>query len=101
MNKTLVRTEESARAVIRTCFVNKVFLKIAQNLQKNTCAGVFFMKFRPWDLQLYEKRTLAKVFSCEFWEVFQNTYFGEYLRTAAPELVRYYSKYPNLVGSLI
>ena len=59
------------------------------------------MKFQGLRPKLYEKMTLAKVLSCEFCEVFQNTYFVEYLRTAAPELVRYKSKYPNLVGSLI
>ena len=30
-----------------------------------------------------------KVFSCEFYEVFNNTYFAEYLRTATSQLVRY------------
>ena len=32
---------------------------------------------------------LAKVFSSEFYEDFNNTYFIEYLRTAASELVRH------------
>ena len=30
-----------------------------------------------------------KVFSCVFFEVFKNTYFVEYLQTAASDLVRY------------
>ena len=34
--------------------------------------------------------TPAKVFCCEFCEVFKNIYFVEYLRTAAFELVTYY-----------
>ena len=33
--------------------------------------------------------TLAKVFSSEFYEVFDTTYFVEYLQTAASELVSY------------
>ena len=33
--------------------------------------------------------TPAKVFSCEFCDVFKNTYFVEYLRTAASESGRY------------
>ena len=33
--------------------------------------------------------TLAKVFSCEFYEVLKNNYFVEYLRTAASESVWY------------
>ena len=40
MDKALVRTEESAGAVICRCFVNKDFRKIAQNSQENNCAGV-------------------------------------------------------------
>ena len=35
------------------------------------------------------KRTPAKVFSFEFGEIFKNTYFIEYLQTAASESVRY------------
>ena len=48
MDKTSVGTEESTKAVIRRCSVNKVFGKIVQNSQKNTCAGVsfFYMKFQ-------------------------------------------------------
>ena len=34
--------------------------------------------------------TPAKAFSCEFCEVFKNTYFVEYLQMAGSELVRYY-----------
>ena len=34
--------------------------------------------------------TPAKVFSCEFCEVFKNIYFIEYLGTTASELGRYY-----------
>ena len=34
--------KESAGAVIWRCSVNKVFSKIAQNSQENTCAGVSF-----------------------------------------------------------
>ena len=41
-NKTLVETKQSAATVMRRCSVNKVFRKITQNYQENTCAGVFF-----------------------------------------------------------
>ena len=44
MDKTLAGTEEWAGAVIRRCYVNKVFLKIAENSLENTCAGVSFKK---------------------------------------------------------
>ena len=39
----------------------KGVLKLSQNSQKNTCAGV----------QRYQKDTAAQVFSCEFCEIFQ------------------------------
>ena len=55
----------------------KVFLKISQNSQENTCAGA-----RPATL-LTKKLWLAQVFSCEFCEVFKNTFFTEHLRTTA------------------
>ena len=42
MNKTLVEMEESEGTVIQRCSANKVFRKTAQNVQENTCAGVFF-----------------------------------------------------------
>ena len=29
--------------------------------------------------------TLTQMFSCEYWEIFKNTYFEEHLRTAAAE----------------
>ena len=33
----------------------------------------------------YQKETPTQVFSCEYCEIFRNTYFEEYLRTAAFE----------------
>ena len=49
----------------------EVFLKISQNSQENTCARVSFsIKFF-----FIKKETLAQVFSCEFCEIFKNTYF--------------------------
>ena len=39
--------------------------------------------YRPvTDLQLYQKETSTQLFSCEYCEVFKNTYFEEHLRTA-------------------
>ena len=35
-------------AVVQRCSVKKVFLKISQNSQENTCARVSFLKKRPW-----------------------------------------------------
>ena len=48
-----------------------MFLEILRNLQEN------FIK----------KETLAQVFSCEFYEIFKNTFFTENLRTTASDSV--------------
>ena len=48
-----------------------MFLKISQNSQGNTCARV--------------SETQAQVFSCEFCEIFNNTFFTEHLWTTASE----------------
>ena len=58
---------EHSEAVVRRCSVNKVFLKISENSQENTCTRVSFLNF----IQL----TLAQVFSFKFCEIFKNTFF--------------------------
>ena len=37
-------------------------------------------------LQLHEKQTPTKIFSCEYCEISKKTYFEEHLRTAASEV---------------
>ena len=55
-----------------------------QKVHENTCAGVsFLIKLEARDLQLYLKRTLAQVLSCEFCKIFKNTYFVKQLQKAA------------------
>ena len=49
-------------AVVWRCSVKKVFLNISQNSHGNTCA---------------KKETLAQGFSCEFCQIFKNTFFIE------------------------
>ena len=47
----------SAEAVVWRCSIKKVFLKILQNSQENTCARVSFLtKLQASCLQLYQKR---------------------------------------------
>ena len=58
---------EHSEAVVRRCSVNKVFLKISENSQENTCTRVSFLNF----IQL----ALAQVFSFKFCEIFKNTFF--------------------------
>ena len=50
----------------------KCSLKYWKNLQKTTCAGVFFNKVRLANLI---KTTSATVFSCEFFEITKETFF--------------------------
>ena len=45
--------------------VKKVFLKILQNSQENTCAKVSF---------LIKMQAQAQVFSCELWKISNNTF---------------------------
>ena len=71
-------------AATKRCSVNKLFLKILQNSQKNTFVRVSFFNevsgLRPATLL---KKTLAQVFSYEFCEIFKNTFFTKHLRTTA------------------
>ena len=54
-----------AEAVVQRYSVEKVLLEISKNSQKITCARVsFLIKWQTPGLQLYEKETLARVFSC-------------------------------------
>ena len=61
-------------AVVQTCSVNKMFLKISQNSQeKNLCQSLFFNKvagLRAQACNFIKKETLARVFSLEFCEIF-------------------------------
>ena len=62
----------------------KLFLRISQNSQKNTCVKVSF---------LIKKETLAQVFSCEFWKKFKNTFCTEHVwTTASGILIQFYEK---------
>ena len=71
-----------SEAVARRCSVKKVFLKMLQNSQENTCARVCFLNkvasFRP--AQNFIKTSLAQMISCEFYEIFKNNFFRENLR---------------------
>ena len=56
--------------------MKKLFLKISQNSQKNSCATVSFL-------------TKVQVFPCEFCKIFKNTFSTEHLRAIAFEVYRY------------
>ena len=58
-----------------------MFLKIWQNSYENTCAGVSLSRSllslsrSPRSHATLLKKTPAQVFSCEFCEIFKNTFF--------------------------
>ena len=74
-------------AVVQLCSVKKVFLKISQNSQKNTCVRVsFFNKVAGLRLAtLLKKKLLAQVFSCENCEISKNTLLYKTPLVAASE----------------
>ena len=51
------------------CSLKKTVLKISQISQKTTCIGV------TWRSATLLKVTPAQVVSCEFWEIFRNSFF--------------------------
>ena len=55
----------SSEPVVHRCSVKRVFLKISQNSQEN----------RPETCNFIKKETVEQVFSCEFHEIFKNTFF--------------------------
>ena len=61
-------------------------LRTSQNLQGNTFARVsFLIKLKSEATNFTKKETLEQVLSCEFYEIFNNTFFIEHLRTTACE----------------
>ena len=53
----------------------KIFWKISQNSQENTCTRVSFLI----------RMTPAQIFSCEFCEIFKTTVFTEHLRATTSD----------------
>ena len=65
---------QGVEAVVRRCSIEKVLWEISQNSQeKHLCQSLFFNK----------KETLTQVFSCEFYEISENTFSTEHLQTTA------------------
>ena len=64
----------------RCSIKKKLFLKILQNSQENTCATFsFLIKLQASGLQHYLKRDFGTGVFCEFCEIFDNTFFTEHL----------------------
>ena len=54
-----------------------LLLEISHNSQEKTCAKISFL------INFIKKKALAQVFSCEFSEIFKNTFFTEHLRATS------------------
>ena len=67
----LVPSQNPSRSNHQRCSVKKIFLKIYEISLENICVGDGF--------KLSLKETPTKVFSSEIYEIFNNTYFEEYL----------------------
>ena len=68
----------------------KVFLKISQNSQENTCTRTSFL---IQACNIIKKEALAQVFSSEFCEISKNTFFIEHLCAAASKRFKNVSVY--------
>ena len=62
-----------------------VLKKFAKSIGKNLCQSLFFNKVAGLTCIFIKKETLAQVSSCEFREIFKNTFFIEDLRATASE----------------
>ena len=82
LNRSLLLTL-FIEAVVQRCSVRKVFSKISQNSQENTCARVSFLIKLQRDFA--NKETLAPVFSCEFCEISKSIFFTEHLWATASQ----------------
>ena len=61
-----------------------MFLKISQNSQENNRTRVsFLIKLQASPYNFIKEETLVQLFSCEFYELFKNTFITEHLRATA------------------
>ena len=74
----------TCRSSYRTCSIKKgCFRNSAKAIGKHFHQSLFFNKVACITLAiLFKKETVAQKFSCEFCEIFKNTFFTEYLRAA-------------------
>ena len=65
----------------RRRFVKNMFWKISQNSQEHTCVGVFFKQLQACNFII--RKTLTRVFSLKFCEIFTNNFFTEHFRACS------------------
>ena len=95
--KDVQRILSSHKSIMnRKCSTRKLFLKISQYSQENTCVGIsFLIKIQAFRAPALLKRDSNTGVFCEHWEIFKNTYFEEHLRTAASEIFTWTFFYMN------
>ena len=83
---TLKLYDKIFRRSHQMCSVKKAVLKpFVKFIGKHLRQILFLNKVVGLSLQLIKKETLSQVSSCEFCEIFKNTYLIEHLRTTAFE----------------
>ena len=71
----IFRFLESYRSSSPEVFYKKCVLKYFENSQENTCARVsFLIMLQTKTCNFIKKKSLAQMFSCEFFEIFKNTF---------------------------
>ena len=71
MKKDSLKTVRVAEAIVRKCSVKKVFLKISQNSQENTCARLsFLIKLQAFlqNASSASKNTFSKILRNVIWK---------------------------------
>ena len=74
----------------RRCSVKKGVLRsFTKFAGKYVCQGLFLIKVQALACNIIKNQTLAKVFSCEFYEISNNAFFTEHLRATVSVKARY------------
>ena len=67
-------------------FYKGVLKNFTKFSEKHLCQSLLFNKVAGLRTASLLKKTLAQVFSCEFWEIFKNNYFEKHLRMVASDI---------------
>ena len=97
------------------CQKKDVLKNLAKFTEKHFCRSLFFNKVAGWKPETFrsihwrcsvkqgvlKKVTPTKVLPCEFRELFNNSYFAEYLQTAGSETPKRWCLFNKVASSLI
>ena len=76
---------EKTRSSHRRCSVRKGVLRNFAKFTGNCARVSFFNRVEAEACNFIKQETLAQVFSCEFCEISNNTFFAEHLRATASD----------------